>query len=74
MCTNNLSRCLLGIKWEIIPANPNQSYVLQCRIELMKKEILKQSWSGKGILHTSENSCFVEFEGRDAKQRQKLTE
>lgn len=40
----------------------------------MKKEILKQSWSGKGILHTPENYCFVEFEGRNAKQRQILTE
>lgn len=39
----------------------------------MKREILKQSWSEKGILHSPENSCLYQFEGRDAKQRQKLT-
>lgn len=39
----------------------------------MKREILKQSWSEKGILHSPENSRLYQFEGRDAKQRQKLT-
>lgn len=70
----------LGVYWEsngrlyrrIRTSSTYYSVEFDCNFK-MKREILKQSWSEKGILHSPENSCLYQFEGRDAKQRQKLT-